>query len=162
MPQFLEASRRRARHRSDDQHGFSLIELMVVLLIIAILLAVAIPTYLAARNRAENRAAQVTIQHTFVSAKAAYASQNDFTTYPGGHTTLSGYLNADGPGSKVNPGGRSGATVSAINQVSEVHGAQSIALAAWAPDGKCWYLMDVESAGSGALGTSGVSGPGTY
>ena len=162
VTQFLEAARRRARRNPDDQHGFSLIELMIVLLIIAILLAVAIPTYLSARNRAENRAAQVTVQHVFVAAKASYASQNDFSTFPGGHATMTGYLNADSPGATVNPGGTSDATVSATNQVSEKHGAQSIALAAWAPDGRCWYLMDIESASSGAIGTSAVTAPGTY
>ena len=132
---------------------------MVVLLIIAILLAVAIPTYLAARNRAENRAAQVTLQHVLVSAKAAYASQNDFNTYPGGHTTLSGYLNADGPGSKV----VSGTTVfSTVGVVGVESGAQKILMGDWAPDGKCFYLLDIESPASLAIAQLSLLGPGTY
>jgi prepilin-type N-terminal cleavage/methylation domain-containing protein len=152
-----------ARHRPGGQHGFSLIELMIVLLIIAILLAVAIPTYLSARNRAENRAAQMTVQNVLVAAKAAYASQGDFNTFPGGATTLSAYLNADGPGAKVNPpNGAAAARVAATNEVSASSGAQHVVLAAWAPDGKCWYLLDIESASSAEIGYAAVPGPGTY
>lgn len=151
---------RERRNRPGDQGGFSLIELMIVLLIIAILLAVAIPTYLAARNRAENRAAQESIQHVFVAAKSSYASQNSYSSYPGGATGLAAYLNADGAGAKVLS--HSSGTVNKTNEVGEVHGAQYVELGAWAPDGKCWYLLDIESAGSAAITPSGVSGPGVY
>jgi len=43
------------RKRRNDEEGFTLIELMVVVLIIAILLAIAIPTFLGARERANDR-----------------------------------------------------------------------------------------------------------
>jgi len=154
-------SRRDARLRGDET-GFSLIELMIVLLIIAILLAVAIPTYLAARDRAENRAAQETIAHTFVAAKADYASQNAYVP-TGGDTTMAAYLTGQDPGVKVTSASAKGATgVSAVNSVSETHKAQSIVLAAWAPDGRCYYLLDIESTASAAIKTAGVSNPGTY
>jgi len=154
-------SRRDARLRGDET-GFSLIELMIVLLIIAILLAVAIPTYLAARDRAENRAAQETISHTFVAAKADYASQNSFAP-TGGSATMAAYLTGQDPGVTVTSASAKGATgVSAVNSVSETHGKQSIVLAAWAPDGRCYYLLDIESTASAAITASGVSDPGTY
>jgi len=153
-------SRRDARLRGDET-GFSLIELMIVLLIIAILLAVAIPTYLAARNRAENRAAQETISHTFVAAKADYASQNSFSPLRG--ETMAAYLTGQDPGVTVtSASAKDAAGVSAINTVSETHGAQSLVLAAWAPDGRCYYLLDIESSTSAKLTTAGVSDPGTY
>ena len=42
------------RLERDDDQGFTLIELMVVVLIIAILLAIAIPTFLGAKNTANS------------------------------------------------------------------------------------------------------------
>ncbi len=42
----------RDRRENENEEGFTLIELMVVVLIIAILIAIAIPTFLGARNRA--------------------------------------------------------------------------------------------------------------
>src|SRR4051812_33345328 len=60
---------RRARARPDDEKGFTLIELMVVVLIIAILLAIAIPTFFGAQNRARDRAAQSDLRNAMTAAK---------------------------------------------------------------------------------------------
>jgi type IV pilus assembly protein PilA len=57
------------RKREDDDAGFTLIELMVVVLIIAILIAIAIPTFLGAQNRARDRAAQSDIRNALTAAK---------------------------------------------------------------------------------------------
>ena len=59
----------RARARPDDDAGFTLIELMVVVLIIAILLAIAIPTFLGAQDRARDRAAQSDLRNGLTAAK---------------------------------------------------------------------------------------------
>jgi type IV pilus assembly protein PilA len=62
-----------------DEEGFTLIELMVVVLIIAILLAIAIPTFLGARDRANNRAAQSSLRNALSSAKTLYSDAQDYT-----------------------------------------------------------------------------------
>jgi len=144
------------RRRPDA--GFSLIELMIVLLIIAILLAVAIPTYLSARNRAENRAAQETLANVLIAAKADYASQGTFTPLDG-TSTLRAYLQAQNPSVKMVS---DSTALAAVNTVGEAHGVQHILLGAWAPDGRCFYLLDVESTSSSSIPSAGLPGPGTF
>src|SRR5437879_9266500 len=57
------------RQRRQDDEGFTLIELMVVVLIIAILIAIAIPTFLGAQNRARDRGAQSNLRNALTAAK---------------------------------------------------------------------------------------------
>lgn len=58
------------RRRQEDEQGFTLIELMVVVLIIAILIAIAIPTFLGAQDRARDRAAQSDLRNALTAAKS--------------------------------------------------------------------------------------------
>ena len=66
--------------RRDQEEGFTLIELMVVVLIIAILIAIAIPTFLGARERAQDRAAQSSLRNALTAAKTAYTDASLVTT----------------------------------------------------------------------------------
>ena len=59
----------RKRLQKDEEDGFTLIELMVVVLIIAILLAIAIPTFLGAQDRARDRGAQSDLRNAVTAAK---------------------------------------------------------------------------------------------
>ena len=68
----------RLRLQKDDEDGFTLIELMVVVLIIAILLAIAIPTFLGARERANDRAAQSSLRNAHTAAKTIYTDSQTY------------------------------------------------------------------------------------
>ena len=64
-------------HRDEDK-GFTLIELMVVVLIIAILLAIAIPTFLGAQNKAKDRSAQSSARNALTNAKTIFADNGTY------------------------------------------------------------------------------------
>ena len=64
--------------RRDDEEGFTLIELMVVVLIIAILIAIAIPTFLGARSRAQDRASQSDLRNGLTAEKTVYVDNQKY------------------------------------------------------------------------------------
>jgi prepilin-type N-terminal cleavage/methylation domain len=68
------------RARREDERGFTLIELMVVVLIIAILIAIAIPTFLGAKSRAQDKAAQSSLRNGLTNAKGVYTDQDTYGT----------------------------------------------------------------------------------
>ena len=70
----------KARMGRDDEQGFTLIELMVVVLIIAILLAIAIPTFLGARNTANARGAQSDLRNALTAEQTFWTNNQAFST----------------------------------------------------------------------------------
>ncbi|MCZ7530930.1 MAG: type II secretion system GspH family protein [Acidimicrobiia bacterium] len=74
----MQAAIQRLRNRKDEEQGFTLIELMVVVLIIAILIAFAIPTFLGARRRAQDRSAQSTDRNAITAAKTVFSDTEDY------------------------------------------------------------------------------------
>ena len=70
----------KARIGREDEEGFTLIELMVVVLIIAILLAIAIPTFLGARNSANARSAQSNLRNALTAEQSYWTNNQTFDT----------------------------------------------------------------------------------
>jgi prepilin-type N-terminal cleavage/methylation domain-containing protein len=65
------------RPRTD--HGFTLIEMMIVLLTVAILVAIAIPLLSGVRDRFSNRATQGHVRNGFVAERGYYAENGEYT-----------------------------------------------------------------------------------
>ena len=76
------------KSRRDEEEGFTLIELMVVVLIIAILIAIAIPTFLGARQRAQDRAAQSDLRNGLTAEKTFYTDGESFTAVTASMTAI--------------------------------------------------------------------------
>jgi type IV pilus assembly protein PilA len=75
----------RNRITRQDEDGFTLIELMVVVLIIAILIAIAIPTFLGAQDRARDRGTQSDLRNALTAAKVAATDHGGLFFDPDGN-----------------------------------------------------------------------------
>ena len=85
----LQNTLKNIRARRDEEEGFTLIELMVVVLIIAILIAIAIPTFIGAKGRAQDRAAQSSARNELTAAKTIFTDQQSYTPGHCGRARLS-------------------------------------------------------------------------
>jgi type IV pilus assembly protein PilA len=141
----LALLQRRLAH--DDERGFTLIELMVVVLIIAILIAIAIPTFLGARERSQDRSAQSNARNALSSAKVVYADKETYLA-----PDLTGLL---AELEKASPELTYVDTASTDKDtVSVAATADRVQLVVLSDSGTCWAITDVAK---GA--TAGTVGP---
>lgn len=146
-----------SRWLRDDQGGFTLIELMIVVLILAVLMVIAIPTFLDARRRAMDRAAQTTARNALSSAKSIFA---DAESYAG--ATLTALREAE-PGLTLVDGAVSSPSsdVASVTAGTTLVSGDTFVAAVYSKSGRCFWIRDVALPASAypGLGTTYSSRP---
>jgi general secretion pathway protein G len=87
------ASRRRAAAAQGGEHGFTLLELMIVMIIIGVLAAIAVPSYLSSVRKAKEAVLKEDL-HTMRSAIDSYTVDKAKAPQSLGDLVESGYLKA--------------------------------------------------------------------
>jgi len=152
----IQAIQRRlaARQNGNDEGGFTLIELMVVVMIIAILLGIAIPAFLGARSRAQDTASKSNLRNALGAAQTRFSDQQVFEATA---AIVTG-LGADEPSLKFVVGDGATPAASTDAKTISVSTTQSdgvatdpldeVFLASYSKSGTCYWLRHTNSPSS--------------
>jgi type IV pilus assembly protein PilA len=134
------ASATRPAEHGEDEGGFTLIELMIVIGIIAVLLSVAMPTFLGSRSKAQDRAAQADLRVGLTAIRTAYIDGQSYVTAAAQLASVEPTLTyLTGPGASSAGNGQI-----AVNAVDD----ENVGMSALAADGVCWQLFDSTASGT--------------
>jgi len=131
--------------RRQDEKGFTLIELMVVVLIMGILMAIAIPTFLSTRGSANDAAAKSNATNAFTNEKSYYASNQQFAPATTGEE-------GNALDDSLPWGSGAGQVEAVISSVGTGNTDNAVVIIAQSKDGNCFYIGDNEQPNAAYIG----------
>jgi len=143
-----------SRFGSDDDSGFTLVEIMVVMLVLAILLAIAIPTFIGVTGGANDRGTQSNLNTALTTAKV-YAERNGQSYGSGGGGTALTVSQLASNEASLSWVSGTTTTPGAISVWVSTDGNGVILASPSKNANQCWYVVDNLAYVSGNATTNG-------
>jgi prepilin-type N-terminal cleavage/methylation domain-containing protein len=144
------------KDRRQDETGFTLIELMVVVLIMGILMAIAIPTFLSTQGSANDASAKSNATNAFTGEKAYYEDNQVFIDAGSAAVSVTldsqlPWVNAVGAATSQKVSAQVGAfAAAAFTEVAAGATGQGLLIEDLSKSGTCFYIADNEGVTSPA------------